>query len=94
MRPLRAATVVEAAHGRARFALDGGWHCEVTLPAEGVGRVLMHPPDGLREPRTWAIAPLSGDDVPWEGRARTALFDDASLDVTLSATEGAKARQK
>jgi len=88
MRPLRTATVVEAAHGCARFALEGGWQCEVTLPAEGVGRVLLHPPDGLREPRTWAIAPVSGDDVPWEGRARTALFDAASVDVAVSATDG------
>jgi len=78
MQPLRHAHLIETASGRARFALERGWRCDVSIPNEGVGRVLLHPPDGLREPRTWAIAPDSGDDVPWEGRARTALFDDAT----------------
>ena len=60
MHALRNAQVIDTANGRAVFALERGWRCEISLPAEGVGRVLWHPPDGLREPRTWAIAPASG----------------------------------
>ena len=78
MCPLRIAQIVEVANGCALFALERGWRCEVSMPTESVGRVLWHPPDGLREPRTWAIASGCGDDVPWEGRARTALFDAAT----------------
>jgi alpha-glucosidase len=81
MRPLRTAQLTDSANGRALLALEGGWRCEVSLPGDGVGRVLWHPPDGLREPRTWAIAPPSGADVPWEGRARASLFDSSAAKV-------------
>src|SRR3982750_4135034 len=51
------------------FALDDGWQCRVFVLDAHLMRILLVPPDGLREPRTWAVAP--GDvDVPWEGRDR------------------------
>jgi alpha-glucosidase len=88
MHALRIAQVIQAANGRALFALERGWRCEISLPAEGVGRVLWHPPDGLREPRTWAIAPDSGDEVPWEGRQRTALFDGVQSATVATSDDG------
>jgi len=75
MIPLRIARVLDTRDGRVLLALERGWRCEVSMPAEGLGRVLWLPPEGLREPRTWAIAPASGDDVPWEGRARLSTFE-------------------
>ncbi|HET9046188.1 MAG TPA: TIM-barrel domain-containing protein, partial [Casimicrobiaceae bacterium] len=86
MRPLRIAQVVDTKDGRALFALERGWRCEVSLPIDGIGRVLWHPPGGLREPRTWAIAPASGDEVPWEGRERTSLFTTGALRVETGST--------
>ena len=53
----------------AEFALDSGWHCRLYVLADDLIRVLFTPPEGLREPRTWAIAP-GGTDVLWSGRDR------------------------
>ncbi len=36
-------------------------------------RVRWRPAGGYREPRTWAIAPVAGQDVAWQGRARDDL---------------------
>jgi len=53
----------------AEFAIAGGWGCRLYVLADDLIRVLFTAPEGLREPRTWAIAP--GDtDVPWSGRDR------------------------
>jgi len=88
MRPLRIAQLVEAGAGHALLALEHGWRCEVSMPVEDVGRVLWHPPGGPREPRTWAIAPTGGGDVPWEGRARTALFDGGAAASVAKVDDG------
>ena len=64
MKPLRKATVVSTEGGRIALAFEGGWTCAVSIVAEGVGRVLFTPPDGLREPRTWAIAPTTPHPSP------------------------------
>ena len=74
MNPLRHATLLEASRDVARhvFALEHGWQCQVALLEAGLGRMLWHPPDGLREPRTWAIA-TGVDEVPWAGRDRVGL---------------------
>jgi len=74
MLALRTAQLIEAGEGRAVFQLERGWRCEVALLDDGLGRVLCHPPGGLREPRTWAIAGGLAGGVPWEGRSRTGLF--------------------
>ena len=70
--------------GRARFAsahpngvdlsLEGGAGFSVQVLEPSLFRVRYKPPDGYREPRTWAIAPQSGQDVAWTGRPR----DDSS----------------
>ncbi len=36
-------------------------------------RVRYKPATGYREPRTWAVAPVEGQDVPWAGRPRDEL---------------------
>jgi alpha-glucosidase len=73
MQPIVAASFVERTSDGARFALDNGWQCRLFVLADDMVRVLLVPPDGLREPRTWMVAP-DANDVPWEGRDR--------LDVT------------
>src|SRR5262249_33048789 len=60
----------------ARFVLDAGWQCRIFVLGDDLFRVLFVPPDGLREPRTWMVAP-NGEELPREGRAR--------LDVTAFA---------
>lgn len=72
MKPLRQATCIDSSATRVTLALERGWQCRVALPAEGLGRVTLVPPEGYREPRTWAIAQRR--EVPWEGRSR----DDAT----------------
>ena len=69
MQPLVAAAFIERTSEGARFAFDSGWQCRICILADDLFRVLFIPPDGLREPRTWMVAP-GGIDVPWEGRNR------------------------
>ena len=57
------------AHGIA-LALDGGGRFSVQVLEPSLVRVRHQPATGYREPRTWAIAPLPGPDVPWSGRQR------------------------
>jgi alpha-glucosidase len=71
MKPLRLATLADRGASHVDLALERGWRCRVSLPAEVYGRVTLRPPEGYREPSTWAIA--HGRDVPWEGCER----DDA-----------------
>ena len=87
MIPLRQATLEASDDGRAVFALEHGWRCEVRLLEAGLGRMLWHPPDGLREPRTWAIA-TGVDEVPWSGRERVGLagFAAGTCSATIAAT--------
>ena len=58
MTPLRRAEVLRSNDGAVELGLEGGWKCRVSMVAEGVGRVFFTPPEGLREERTWSIAPL------------------------------------
>jgi alpha-glucosidase len=74
MTPLRKATVVSTDNGRIALAFEGGWTCAVSIVCDGVGRVLFTPPGGLREPRTWAIAPAVSPSPGRRGRSRAALF--------------------
>jgi alpha-glucosidase len=69
MRPLVSATFAGSVPAGVLFALEAGWQCRVFLLGDGLFRVLLLPEGGLKEPRTWAIAP-GGVDVPWEGRDR------------------------
>jgi alpha-glucosidase len=88
MLALRTAQLIEAADGRAVCDLERGWRCEVALLDDGLGRVLWHPPGGLREPRTWAIAAGLAGDVPWEGRLRAELFATRARDATVTREGG------
>ena len=69
MLPLVAATFAGHTADGARFTFDNGWECRVYVLADDLVRVLFIGPDGVREPRTWMVAP-NGVDVPWEGRDR------------------------
>lgn len=75
MSPFRQARIVKASAQGIELALEAGWRCRVGLVAPGVGRLLMLPPDGLREPRSWSV--LDGAD-PWQGADRLALFAGAA----------------
>ena len=76
MEPFIAAAFVERTTEGARFTFDNGWACRLFVLDDALFRVLFVRPEGLREPRTWMVAP-EGVDVPWEGRDR--------LDVTAFA---------
>jgi len=69
MEPLGTASFVARREDGASFAFASGWQCRLYVLAHDLVRVLFTPPDGLREPRTWAIA-AGGADVPWQGRDR------------------------
>ncbi|MEO8537614.1 MAG: TIM-barrel domain-containing protein, partial [Betaproteobacteria bacterium] len=69
MRTLSEAAYAGTVAAGIELALDDGFRCRVLVLDEGLFRVLLIPASGLREPRTWMIAPGSGD-VPWEGRDR------------------------
>jgi alpha-glucosidase len=54
----------------ATTALDDGSTLRLRFLSPSMARLALRPATGWREPRTWAIAPEPGSDVPWEGRAR------------------------
>ena len=69
------------------FDLDREWRCAIETLAPEIVRVRFTPPGGLREPRTWSIAP--GDvDVPWEGRPRTDRTGFANPSPRVSNVDG------
>jgi alpha-glucosidase len=73
MKKLGTAQLVSAtAHG-IELSLPDGAAFSVQVLEEQLVRVRLRPSGGYREPRTWAIAPSSGRDVAWEGRARDDL---------------------
>lgn len=85
MTPLRIASIIQQADGCVDLALTGGWRCRVSLVATGIGRVLFTPPDGLREPRTWAIAPSGHVDASdTEGQLRTGVFTSTVGSTTVT----------
>jgi len=53
--------------------LHGGGELKLVFLSSTLARVTWLPGQGYREPRTWAIAPTPGQDVPWEGRERDSL---------------------
>jgi alpha-glucosidase len=73
MKKLGTAQLVSAtAHG-IDLSLPDGAAFSVQVLEEQLVRVRLRPAGGYREPRTWAIAPSTGRDVAWEGRARDDL---------------------
>ena len=73
MESLIAASFAERTAEGVRFTFESGWACRLFVLDDALLRVLFLRPEGLREPRTWMVAP-EGVDVPWEGCDR--------LDVT------------
>ncbi|MEO7941498.1 MAG: TIM-barrel domain-containing protein, partial [Burkholderiaceae bacterium] len=70
MKTLQPTGPVQAdAHGIVR-ALHGGARLSVEILEPALARVRLRPLEGYREPRTWAIAPIAGQDVAWQGRDR------------------------
>jgi alpha-glucosidase len=88
MQPFLTATLAGHTSSGVALALDAGWQCRIFALSDHLMRVLLVPESGLREPRTWAIAP-GGRDVPWEGRDRFDLsdFDVPRFDVDVRTHE-------
>jgi alpha-glucosidase len=72
MTPLRKATLLSLAAGCIDLQLDHGWRARVSMVNGHTGRTTLLPPDGWREPRTWALDPAGV--FPFEGVQRDALF--------------------
>jgi alpha-glucosidase len=82
MRPLADARYAGRVEDTLRFDLASGWQCRVFVLGGDLFRVLLLRNDGLKEPRTWMVAP-GGVDVPWEGRDRldTGVFTRRDFSV-------------
>ncbi len=90
MKTLRATGVAKAdAHG-IRVPIDGG-ELLVEILEQAIARVRIVPHGGYREPRTWAIAPVPGQDVAWQGRARDDRSGFSCPAAQLSEPSGALA---
>ena len=81
MTPLRQARLLSAQDGCIELALAHGWRARVALVAEGIGRFGLVPPEGWREPRTWALDPSGA--FPHEGVARDAVYPPRA-DATIA----------
>lgn len=84
MKALTSAHVVHAdGHGIDLSLADGSaFSLQVLEPT--LMRVRLRPAAGYKESRTWAIAPGSGQDVPWQGRARDDLHGFSRPAATLT----------
>ncbi|MBU3737403.1 MAG: glycoside hydrolase family 31 protein [Rhodoferax sp.] len=88
MNPLAAATI-DALHAQGvRLALADGGQVQLDFLSPTMARLRHRGPQGYREPRTWAIAPVPGQDVPWAGRPRDDLsgFESPPLTVEPNAS--------
>ena len=74
MKPLGHARLASLDTHSANFEISSGGSLKIQALEASIIRVIFRPASGFREPRTWAIAPQTGVDVAWTGRAR----DDAS----------------
>ena len=52
-----------------------------------MARVTWETAQGYKEPRTWAISPVAGQDVPWTGRDRASLDGFARPAIAQTADE-------
>jgi alpha-glucosidase len=80
--PLRKATLLATGAGWIDLQLDLGWRLRVMLIDGHTGRQTLLPPEGFREPRTWALDPAG--TFPLEGRRRDDLF---AADAAATATQ-------
>lgn len=67
-------------------SLGASGQLRLVFLSETMARVSWQGPQGFREPRTWAIAPVAGEDVPWLGRDRDSLegFTRPTLSVATN----------
>ena len=72
MTPLRKASLLSMTGGAVELQLERGWRASVSMIDAYTGRFTLLPPDGFREPRTWALDP--NGTFPLEGCHRDALF--------------------
>jgi alpha-glucosidase len=70
MKAFGPARIVSAHEHGVDLSLDGGAAFSMEVLEPEMVRVRYRPATGYREPRTWAIAPTTGEDVGWAGRQR------------------------
>ena len=89
MKALTGARVAHADGHGVGLSLADGATFSVQVLEPSLMRVRYRPASGYKEGRTWAIAPGSGQDVPWAGRARDDLlgFSCPAATLTRSAEE-------
>ena len=73
MNTLGQASITQANEHGVELAVPGGATFSIQVLEQAMVRVRYRPAAGYLEPRTWAIAPEAGVDVPWEGRQRDDL---------------------
>lgn len=68
----------------AQALLSDGGTLRLAFLSPTMARLSWVPASGFREPRTWSIAPIAGQDVPWQGRARESMegFERPRLSCT------------
>jgi len=86
MTPLRKATLLSTTPGCIELQLELGWRARVTIVDGHTGRFTLLPPEGFREPRTWALDPTG--QYPLEGRRREGLFASDANAVATQDGEG------
>jgi alpha-glucosidase len=78
-------------------SLAGGGNVTVRFLGDALARVTLRPASGYKEPRTWAIAPITSNaqtgvaqpasqDVAWQGRARESSAGFSVPNVAVSKT--------
>jgi len=82
MTPLRKASLLSRAPGAIELQLERGWRARVSMVDGHTGRFTLLPPDGFREPRTWALDPHGA--FPLEGRRRDDLH---APDITATVSQ-------
>lgn len=65
-------------------ALTPGGQLRLVFLSETMARVCWQPTQDFKEPRTWAIAPVAGEDVAWQGRERASLAGFARPPLTAA----------
>ena len=88
MKALTRAHVVQADGHGVDLSLADGAAFSVQVLEPTMMRVRLRPAAGYKETRTWAIAPGSGQDVPWQGRARDDLHGFSRPAATLTQDGG------
>jgi alpha-glucosidase len=69
----------------AAASLGPGGHLRLVFLSKTMARVSWQAQQAYKEPRTWAIAPVAGEDVPWQGRDRSSLAGFERPELSLAA---------